>query len=121
VNLRAAYAPNRNGMRLRAHETRTLLREIVRHSAAAPNVIDGAVLEAEIGGIRAHFEADSLATRGGGAIYTGEIKSFPVVDGRADPEKLGAALNQSAIYTLLNMRTVEAVGGNRAIVSPEAL
>jgi hypothetical protein len=121
VNLRAAYAPNKEGMRLRAHETRNLLREIVRRLPTAPNLIDGAVLEAEIGGVRAHFEADSLATRRGGVIYTGEVKSFPVVDGRADPEKLGAALDQASIYTLLNMRTVEAVGGDRTIVSPEAL
>ena len=121
VNLRSAYPQNREGMRLRAHETRTLLREIARRDPRAPNLIDGAVLETEIGGVPAHFEADSLAARFGGEVHTGEVKSFPVVDGRTDPDKLGSALDQAAIYTLLTARTVDGVGGDPAIVSPSAL
>jgi hypothetical protein len=121
VNLRGVYPQNRDGMRLRAHETRTLLRDIARRDPSAPNLIDGAVLETEIGGIQAHFEADSLAARFGGEIHTGEVKSFPVVDSRAEPDKLGSALDQAAIYTLLTARTVEAAGGDPAIVSPKAL
>ena len=121
VNLRSAYPKNRDGMRMRAHETRTMLRDIVRRDPSAPNLIDGAVLDTEIGGIAAHFEADSLAARFGGEIHTGEVKSFPVVDGRTEPDKLGSALDQAAIYTLLTARTVETVGGDPAIVSPKAL
>ena len=121
VNLRAAYPRNRDGMRLRAHETRTMLGDIARRDPSAPNLIDGAVLEAEIGGIVAHFEADSLAARFGGQIHTGEVKSFPVIDGRCEPDKLGSALDQAAIYTLLTARTVAAAGGDPGIVSPEAL
>jgi hypothetical protein len=121
VNLRGVYPQNREGMRLRAHETRSLLREIVHRDPHAPNLIDGAVLETEIGGISAHFEADSLAARFGGEIHTGEVKSFPVVDGRTEPDKLGSALDQAAIYTLLTARTVDAAGGDPSIVSPKAL
>jgi hypothetical protein len=121
VNLRNAYPQNRQGMRLRAHETRTLLREIGRRDPQAPNLIDGAVLETHIGGIPAHFEADSLAARFGGEVHTGEVKSFPVIDGHTDNDKLGSALDQAAIYTLLTARTVEAVGGDPGIVSPQAL
>jgi hypothetical protein len=121
VNLRGVYPRNRDGMRLRAHETRTFLRDIARRDPSAPNLIDGAVLETEIGGIAAHFEADSLAARFGGEIHTGEVKSFPVVDGRCEPDKLGSALDQAAIYTLLTARTVEAAGGDPVIVSPKAL
>ena len=105
VNLRGGYPPNREGMRLRAHETRSLLREIARRDPNAPNLIDGAVLETQIGGVPAHFEADSLAARFGGDIHTGEVKSFPVVNGRTEPDKLGSALDQAAIYTLLTART----------------
>jgi hypothetical protein len=121
VNLRGGYPLNREGMRLRAHETRSLLREIARRDPSAPNLIDGAVLETRIGGVPAHFEADSLAARFGGDIHTGEVKSFPVVDGRTEPDKLGSALDQAAIYTLLTARTVEDAGGDPAIVSPKAL
>src|SRR5262245_12681673 len=49
VNLRQGYPPNREGLKLRAHETRVQLTAIVRRNAAAPNLIDGAVLEAEVG------------------------------------------------------------------------
>jgi hypothetical protein len=116
VNLRDAYPRDRNGLRLRAHDTRAALREIVRRAPSAANVIDGAVLEAEIGGVRAYFEADSLATRVGGLVHTGEVKSFPVVDGRAEPDKLGAALDQASVYTVLTRRTVAAVHGDPMIV-----
>jgi hypothetical protein len=78
-------------MRLCAHETRSLLRELARRDLRAPNLIDGAVLETVDGGITAHFEADSLAARFGGEVHTGEVKSFPAVDGRTKPDKLGSA------------------------------
>ncbi len=51
----------------------------------------------------------------------GEIKSFPVVDGRGDPEKVGAALDQASMYAHLTCETVTAVGGDEAIVAREAL
>jgi hypothetical protein len=121
ANLRNAYTRDRQGLRLRAHETRTLLREIVRRTGSAPNIIDGAVLETELGGVRAHFEADSLATTAGGPVHTGEVKSFPVVDGRADPEKLAAAIDQASVYTLLARLTVAELGGDPAIVSSHVL
>jgi hypothetical protein len=121
ANLRRGFPPNREGLKLRAGETRRLLSAIATGDAAAPNLIDGAVLEANVGGVRAFFEADSLAARSQGRIFTGEVKSFPVVDGRADPDKVGAALDQAAIYTQLTRNTVEAMGGSGEVVSSEAL
>src|SRR5262249_21181509 len=49
------------------------------------------------------------------------IKSFPVVDGRAEQDKLGAALDQVAIYILLTRHLVDEVGGDASLVSPMAL
>ena len=94
---------------------------MVHGDAMAPNLIDGAVFEAQVGGIVAHFEADALAARSAGELYPGEVKSFPVVDGRADPEKLGAALDQAAVYTMLAKRAVEAVGGDPQLISTRVL
>lgn len=54
-------------------------------------------------------------------IHVGEIKSFPTVDGRADPEKVGAAISQVAIYILLLRDLVAYVGAKPEIVSAEAL
>jgi hypothetical protein len=121
VSLRNIYPRNSRGMRLRAQQTRVLLRQLVTGRRSAPNLIDGGVLETIIGGIPARFEADALAARFGGPIHAGEVKSFPVVDGRADPEKLAAALNQVAIYILLTMQLVAELGGNPDLVSPMAL
>jgi hypothetical protein len=121
VNLRDAYPKNAEGMRLRANETKLLVRQLVSGDPAAPNLIDGAVLQTLIGGIPARFEADALAARFGGPIHAGEVKSFPVIDGRADQEKLAAALDQVSIYILLTKQLVEEVGGNADTVSAVAL
>lgn len=121
IDLRNTYPRNRRGMRLRADETRALVRQMVRGVLAAPNLIDGAVLQASIGGIQALFEADAVAARFGGLIHVGEVKSFPVVDGRADPDKLSAALDQVAVYILFARYLVDEVGGDADLVSPNAL
>jgi hypothetical protein len=121
IDLRSAYPKNREGLRLRAHETKRLLAEIARQDPDAVNLIDGAVLSTNIGGSAAYFEADSLSARFGGQLYVGEIKSFPVVDGRGDPEKVGTALDQASMYAHLTCETVTAVGGDQAIVAREAL
>lgn len=121
ANLRDGYPPSRRGMALRAHDTRARFAEMLRDDPAAPNLIDGAVFAAAVGGVRAHFEADAVAARARGPIHVGEVKSFPVVDGRADPEKLAAALDQAAIYVLLARQLVDDLGGPPALVSSEAM
>jgi hypothetical protein len=121
-NLRDGFPRNRAGMVLRANETRALIGQILRGDRDAPNLIDGAVLTAEIGGTRAFFEADALAARFDGPIHAGEVKSFPVVDGRPEPDKLGAALDQVAVYILLTQAVVESLGGDPdAAVSTTAM
>jgi hypothetical protein len=121
ANLRDGYPRNRDGMRLRGHDTRALLGQILRGERDAPNLIDGAVLETRVGGVPARFEADALAARVGGLLHAGEIKSFPVVDGRAEPDKLAGALEQVAFYILLAKQEVAALGGDRDLVSTRAM
>jgi hypothetical protein len=121
VNLRDSYPRNSAGMRLRAHDTRALLSQILHGDRDAPNLIDGAVLETRVGGVPARFEADALAARVGGLLHAGEVKSFPVVDGRAEPDKLAAALDQVAIYILLAQWEVAALGGDPDLVSTQAM
>jgi hypothetical protein len=87
-NLRGRYQLNRHGMTLRAHDTRVLIEKIVGRDSYAPNLIDGAVLTATIAGQQAFFEADAIAAKFDSPIHAGEVKSFPVVDGRPDPDKL---------------------------------
>lgn len=109
-NLRASFPRYGRGLRQRAQRTRALLGEIARGDATAPNLIDGAILHARVGGRDAFYEADGLAFRLGEQIHVVEIKSFPIVDEQAESEKLAAALDQGALYVLLIRRTLAELG-----------
>src|SRR5438132_9927093 len=109
-------------MRRRTDDTLSLMKQIVRGDSSAPHLIDGAVLTASIGGRQAYFEADALAAWAAALIHGAEIKSFPKVDERIDPDKLGAALDQVAIYILLTRAAVARLGGDpERLVSDQAL
>lgn len=122
VNQREGYPKDGTAMPQRAEDTRKLLGRILRADPSAPNLIDGAVLTATIGGRMAYFEADALAAFAGAMIRAAEVKSFPKVDERVDPDKLGASLDQVAIYILLARNAVEGLGGDpERLVSDRAL
>lgn len=112
ANLRVGYPRNRTGMQMRAAETRRLIGTILERRPDAPNLIDGAVLTSTVAGQTAYYEADAMAAQFDGPIHAGEVKSFPVVDGRPDPDKYGAALDQVAIYILLTQQLVDELGGD---------
>jgi hypothetical protein len=112
VNVREPYPATAASMPLRARDTREILERIIRGDRSAPDLVDGAVLSATIGGRPAFFEADALAARTGVQIRVAEVKSFPKVDDRVDAEKLGAALDQVAIYILLAREEVGRLGGD---------
>jgi hypothetical protein len=112
VNLREGYPSGPDRMPLRARDTEELLRQIVAGDPAAPHLIDGAVLRGSVGGLTAYFEADALAACTGGEVRVAEVKSFPKVDARVDAEKLGAALDQVAIYILLTRQEMARLGGD---------
>lgn len=113
VNLRQGFPSGPGRMPARADETAALIRRIFRGGRNAPHLVDGAVLRGRVGGIEAFFEADALAARdNGGEIRVAEVKSFPKVDDRVDPEQLGSALDQSALYVMLARETVSRLGGD---------
>jgi hypothetical protein len=111
-DLHERYPATAARMSLRARDTRAIIERIIRGDRSAPDLVDGAVLSATIGGRPAFFEADALAARTGGQIRVAEVKSFPKVDGRVDAQKLGAALDQVAIYILLAREEVLRLGGD---------
>ena len=88
----------RSGLEMRAEATRAELAKIARKAWDAPTLIDGAVIGTRIAGEIAYFEADGLAAATGGALHVVEAKSFPLIDGRCDPLKLGAACAQAGLY-----------------------
>ena len=102
ARLRDIPAPaGRSGLEVRAEATRLELGKIARKAWDAPTLIDGAVIRARIGGGIAYFEADGLAAASNGALHIIEAKSFPLIDGRCDPVKLGAACAQAGLYAAL--------------------
>ncbi len=112
INLRDGFPAGVGRMPARADATDGHLRGIIRGDRSAPHLIDGAVLRGNVGGIDAFFEADALAARdAGGEIRVAEVKSFPKVDDRVDPEQLGSALDQAAVYVMLTSNTVASLGG----------
>jgi hypothetical protein len=120
ANLRKG-APSTEGMRLRAETTRRQIELVLAGDKGAPNLIDGAVMSRKVGGVTAYFEADAVAARFAEPIHAGEVKSFPTIDGQADPEKVGAAIAQVSIYVLLLRDLVKELGGDPKVVSSSAL
>jgi hypothetical protein len=120
-NLRHGFPATQAGMEQRTARTEELMREVVSTRRDAPNLIDGAVFARDVGGIRSYFEADAVAAKFNGPIHAGEIKSFPTIDGQADPENVGAAVSQVSLYIMLLRDLIARIGANPDLVSPEAL
>ncbi|MFE0879207.1 hypothetical protein ACFW4X_30760 [Streptomyces smyrnaeus] len=71
-------------------------------------LLDHPLLALEVAGSTAYLEPDALAVHPDGTVSIIEIKSFPILDGSADPVKVGAAARQAAVYALAleGLRTV---------------
>jgi hypothetical protein len=106
----------------RVPHARAILKQLVRRDPALPHLIDGLVLQTPVGGGLAHFEADALTTCLAGPAHVVEVKSFPCVDGRLEPEKLAAAADQAALYIELVRGELDRLGGDgERLVSDRAL
>ncbi len=96
----------------RADLTREIIKESLTAKVESPHLIDGAILRLDLGGQVGYLETDALALRLKGKLRVGEIKSFPAIDGRADPAKVGSAADQSAVYVLALENLVRELGGD---------
>ncbi|WP_419185729.1 hypothetical protein [Mangrovactinospora gilvigrisea] len=97
-----------------AEERLRLTREALveaRGAAAARgawSVLDHPLLELEVAGAPARLEPDAVLVRPDGRVQVAEVKSFPVLDGSADPAKVGAAARQAAVYVLALREVLDA-------------
>jgi len=113
LDMRTGYGFGNAALDARADATKVAVAQIVAGDDDAPNLIDGAVLRADIGGYTARLEADTLGARRGPEFHVVEFKSWAKVDGRfADAAKVGEALRQMGLYSLLVSNLIEDVGGN---------
>ncbi|MDQ0991072.1 hypothetical protein [Streptomyces sp. V3I7] len=75
----------------------------LREAAGAPGtwtLLDHPMLALDVAGSPAFLEPDAVVVHPDGSWTVVEIKSFPMLDGSADPAKVGAAARQAAVYVL---------------------
>ncbi|MFJ9583898.1 hypothetical protein [Streptomyces acidicola] len=82
----------------RAARTALALREASGSGGWA--LLDHPMLVLDVAGSPAFLEPDAVVVHPDGSWTVVEIKSFPMLDGAADPAKVGAAARQSAVYVL---------------------
>jgi hypothetical protein len=90
------------GPAVRAARTAEALAEAVEASlgdARSWTLLDHPLLRLTVAGAPVYLEPDAVVVHGGRCTVV-EIKSFPVLDGSADPAKVGAAARQAAVYVL---------------------
>lgn len=117
--LREAY-PGVTGARmneLRARLTRQRTEEMLTDPAQAYNLIRHAMTRLDFGGETVYLEQDVLAFAIDGRINVVEIKSYPRIDGRADPAKASATVRQTAVYVLSLQQLVVEIGAPPEVVS----
>ncbi|MCB5180769.1 hypothetical protein, partial [Streptomyces antimicrobicus] len=89
----------------RAARTALALREAT--AAGAWTLLDHPMLALEVAGTPAYLEPDAVVVHPDGRWTVVEIKSFPMIDGAADPAKVGAAARQAAVYVLALEKTAD--------------
>ncbi|MFR9797465.1 hypothetical protein ACL02U_16385 [Streptomyces sp. MS06] len=82
----------------RTARTALALREAV--AAGGWTLLDHPMLALDVAGAPAFLEPDAVVVHPDGGWTVVEIKSFPMLDGSADPAKVGAAARQAAVYVL---------------------
>ncbi|WP_328364044.1 hypothetical protein OG800_31850 [Streptomyces sp. NBC_00445] len=82
----------------RSARTALALREAVE--AGEWTLLDHPMLALDVAGSPAFLEPDAVVVHPDGSWTVVEIKSFPMLDGSADPAKVGAAARQAAVYVL---------------------
>lgn len=98
VNAVGGRAPST--LALRYAHTRSLILGAARDTARARTLLDHPVLRLTVAGYPAYLEPDIVAFQHHETFHIVEIKSFPVIDGQADPAKVAVALTQAAAYVL---------------------
>ncbi|WP_449061901.1 hypothetical protein [Planomonospora algeriensis] len=109
------------GAHLRASHTRALIDRAARESEDSAVFYDHPLLSLRIAGHTSYLEPDVVAFQLGGRFHIVEIKSFSVIDGQAEPEKVAAAARQAAVYVLALRALMEELGHDPERVSHDVV
>jgi hypothetical protein len=111
---------------VRHARSRALLARAAASGEDAGTLFDHPLLQLQVGGRSVYLEPDLIAFQLRGRFHVVEIKSFSVIDGQADGDKVAAAVIQSAVYVLALRDLLaglgigpEAVAGQVVLVCPE--
>ncbi len=104
---------------LRHSQTRRLLARAAASGEDAGTMFDHPLLRLEVGGQPVYLEPDLIAFRVFGQFHVVEIKSFAVIDGRADGDKVAEAAIQSAVYVLALRELLAGLGAGPGSVAHE--
>lgn len=99
--------------------SRQLLAQAARSDEDSGTLFDHPLLRMCIAGRDVYLEPDLVAFRLMGRFHVVEVKSFPVIDGRADPGKVASAATQSAVYVLALRQLLDEFGFDPGLVSHE--
>lgn len=108
-------------LRARASATEAVLDAVARGDTNAPHLVDHPVLVFDLAGAPVFLEPDALAFRVGTKLELVEIKSYPIIDGQADPAKLAATGGQAAVYLLAIRATLQKLGHDPEMLSPSVI
>jgi hypothetical protein len=106
---------------LRHAETRNKLGRVAGDSTDTGTMFDHPLLRLEVAGRYAYLEPDLIAFQLNGKFHVIEIKSFAVIDGRADGDKVAAASIQSAVYVMALRQALAELGKGPDNVADEAI
>jgi hypothetical protein len=106
---------------LRHGRTRSLLARAAASGADAGTLFDHPLLRLEVAGRHVYLEPDLIAFQLYGQFRVVEMKSFAVIDGQADGDKVAAAATQSAVYVLALRELLAGMGHAPESVSHEAV
>lgn len=105
----------------RVERTRDALARVASGDPDAPNVIDHGMTTLAVGDTTVYLEQDALAFYHGGQLHVCEIKGFPIIDGTAEPDKVGAAARQSAVYIASIEETLTSLDLDTVVVSHDVI
>lgn len=94
----------------RALLTRQYLTEMLQEQHTAINILRHPVLTLHVGPEPVYVEPDAVIFTSGERLRPVEIRSYPCIDGVADPDKVGATAREVAVHVLA-IREVAATDG----------
>ncbi|WP_118082627.1 hypothetical protein [Streptomyces sp. CC0208] len=95
-----AHVPDLTAIGPEGRTARTALALREATEAQGWTLLDHPMLALDVAGSPAFLEPDAVVVHPDGSWTVVEIKSFPMLDGSADPSKVGAAARQAAVYVL---------------------